>query len=223
MKLVDLGPADAELVNFAPVTVSITTSLEGGRVKATLTPRTTLTFGHRYQVIVTQGIIDMYPNSSATCSAESPRCPGGLLPWTGNTAPASTKVPQLYDLDADQITVGRGAKAIPMALSAKTRAGASSPSPTTKPRDPRQDRRRSDLGLPQRRPGPTKGTGHHRSIRYIDGNVGTCASRSERQCRCAAVSGREKLAEDHRQPANVLYHRFDLGLRLRARSAGTTI
>jgi hypothetical protein len=84
--LYDLGTVNS-LNSGAPalVTASIYTSSEGGRMKATLQPKSNLMFGHVYKVKLTSGIVD------ADGEALSPV-----------EATFTTKVPQLYDLETAQ-------------------------------------------------------------------------------------------------------------------------
>ncbi len=93
-----------------PVAATVYTSLEGGRVRATLQPRTNLTFGKNYKIVITTGITDSVPNSEAVCGAQTPPQPDGcLLPLNRQyIAYFTTKVPQIYDLAEGQFTGGRG-------------------------------------------------------------------------------------------------------------------
>lgn len=67
LKLRDLGPTNPPNPSFTPTLVPayVSTGIEGGRVKATLQPRTNLTFGHKYEVVVTRDITDSVANPSA--------------------------------------------------------------------------------------------------------------------------------------------------------------
>ncbi len=76
-----------------PVPAVVYTSLEGGRMKATLQPRNNMTYGKTYKVVVTTGITDIEPNPSAG---------DALLPLDQQyEAEFQTKVPQTYDLAAE--------------------------------------------------------------------------------------------------------------------------
>jgi hypothetical protein len=81
------------------VPATVYTSIEGGRMRATLEPRNNLLFDQRYELVVSSRITDSEPNSSAD---------GGLLPLDKEYRAAfKTKVPQVYDLAEGQFGGGR--------------------------------------------------------------------------------------------------------------------
>ncbi len=128
-KLMDLGPVDlatgATNSAYVPVQVAaaITTTLEGGRVRATLTPASNLMFGRQYQLIITQGITDAVDNPSVCPAGQTPPAEGCLLALNKEYKTVfTTKNPQVYDLDAGQFTGGRDIALYTDANSGKTYA-----------------------------------------------------------------------------------------------------
>lgn len=93
-----------------PVAATVYTGLEGGRVRATLQPRTNLIFGKTYKIVITTGITDSVGNSEAVCQAHDLSLHEGcLLPLNRQyEALFTTKIPQVYDLAEGRFTGGRG-------------------------------------------------------------------------------------------------------------------
>ncbi|MHB8845762.1 MAG: Ig-like domain-containing protein [Nitrospirota bacterium] len=91
-QLLDMGPAGSQTMGTgAPVPAGIYTSIEGGRMRATLQPRTNMLYGNVYKVVLTNGITD-YASSNidgTTKGLENPM-----------TVTFTTKVPQAYDLSS---------------------------------------------------------------------------------------------------------------------------
>ena len=97
-QLLDLGAQGSLTETGVPVPASIYTSFNAGSMIATLQPLNNLSYGHRYQVVVTQGITDAKPNSEGRCAAELPPLPEGCrLPLDKEYRTTfDTKQPQTY-------------------------------------------------------------------------------------------------------------------------------
>jgi len=115
--LLDLGPIEAAtgLVSsqpFVPVSVPsvITTNLEGSGERVTLTPVNNLMLGRQYRIVITTKITDAVSNSFDFCNANIPPLSDGcLLPLKIEyMAEFKTKQPEVFDLQGDQFTSGRG-------------------------------------------------------------------------------------------------------------------
>jgi len=85
-----------------PVPATVATSMDNGIMKATLTPKQSLAFGHTYEVYIPSSpgaIIDIAPNPSAQ---------GQLLPLSQEVRSRFTTVsPSAFDLASGQFTDGR--------------------------------------------------------------------------------------------------------------------
>ena len=82
------------------VPASVYTSIEGGRMRATLQPKNNMMYGKSYKAVLTTGITDSVPNPSSN---------DALLPLDHQYEAAFTsKVPQVYDLETSFEGAGTG-------------------------------------------------------------------------------------------------------------------
>ncbi len=91
-----------DLKTGAQVAADIYISVEGGIMKATLQPRTNLSYGHEYEIVLTRDITDSNPNPSQN---------GGFLPLDQEYRfRFTTKAPDVYDLAADAFGLTPGGR-----------------------------------------------------------------------------------------------------------------
>src|SRR3989304_2913424 len=89
-----------DLATGLDVPASVYTSIEGGRMRATVPPKNNLMYGKSYKTVLTTGITDSVPHPSSN---------DALLPLDHEYEAAFiTKVPQVYDLESSFEGAGTG-------------------------------------------------------------------------------------------------------------------